>query len=115
MLAAVAVAALATGRARLEMVLGTADARTGRWLIGTCALAGGVVVAVIEPVPLTRLPAIALGAAGAWIIAKAARRAATDRRVGEMERAITASAERRGSGPIDSPHGEEDRRAAGDP
>ena len=114
MLAAVGVAALATGRAGLERVLGTADARIAHWLIGFGALVGGAVVAIAEPVPLVRLPAIALGIAGAWTIALAVR-AATRLRTGTVERAITASAERRGSRPIDSPHGEQDRRAARDP
>jgi hypothetical protein len=92
MLAAVGIGTLATGRWRLEMVRDATDAKVGRWLIGVFALAAGVVVSMTQPVPAVRLPAIALGAAGLWTIATAARYAPTDQTVGMVERAITASA-----------------------
>ena len=121
MLGATGVTALATGRWRLEAVVDASDARFGRWIIGVLAIAGALAAAILEPAPMIGLPAIALGISGVWMIGTAWRIARKDRTAGKIEREITASGrsapgrERARSRPIDSPHGEQDRRTAGDP
>ena len=117
-LGAVCVAAVATGRWRLEAVLGRSDARIGRWAIGVLAIATAFAAAILEPAPMIGLPAAALGISGVWIIGTSLRMARKDRVAGHVQRAITASARSardRERGPIDSPHGEQDQRAARDP